>query len=282
MEFFSKNIFLNILFFSFLICFLYNLNLYSANTQNSKGSSTVYTLGVTEDYNGAGPYDVYGFVQYQDGLSFSTSCTLNMGLACPIVGAIILNTDHSTINMISDLTISVSGTFSTIIGNNNSPVSSWQHASFTNSDASKSRNIYINGSNKILFIDGDFIIPQKTKIHIGEDVTVYVAGDLKLSRDSVRYWPYRKHTGDVALYLGKNSNLIVSGSSYFSAQTDLFVTVPCYMWSNGLSFSQTVNIRISCDDTLITGTDSFCIDLQNNGLYFEGPNSIYLNKNTKY
>lgn len=130
----------------FVFLFVFSSSLYSANTSNAKGSTTVYALSPQEVYSASN--DVWGFVSYQDGLSINSTFTLGLGIASPIKGGEIEIADGGVLELLTDLEISSTVKFT--VG------------------SSSGDTAYIMGNGGALICHGDFSVPDNRNIKLVE------------------------------------------------------------------------------------------------------------------
>ena len=144
--FYIKYFVLSVLF----ILFFSKNNLFSLNTSNPKGSSTVYALSALEPYTSSS--EVWGWVNYHGGFSIAASTTVKIGIAPHVkVGDVTLS-DGACLELMADLHLSsVSGI---AIGS-------------SSGDAG-----YIIGNDGALIFHGDTVLPASRNIYFLNDTII--------------------------------------------------------------------------------------------------------------
>ncbi|MFH1644117.1 MAG: hypothetical protein ABIA74_02985 [bacterium] len=213
----------------FVLLFLINLlilfySLDALNTSNAIGSNTVYALGSEEQYTtaGGGTYDVWGMVDYQYGLHVDPTCTVNLGLACPIRNGSIRLDSGAQIGLLSDLHIGSSVDLQ--IG------------------AAAGSTVYIKGNGNSIICHGNLTIPANRKIRLLNDITIDMQGN--------------------ELYLEDAAQLIIIGSNNFMIKNAVVKNLKggaAYINGGGIA-TQSNTSKISLDDVILDLSDTYSFD----------------------
>ena len=146
--------------FYLLISFLFSKNVLAVNTTNAKGSSTVYMLGGSEAYT-SGDNTVWGFVDYQKGLSIASTTTVRFGVTSSVKDSMSLS-DGSCIQLLSDL--------------------HFDGAAVISIGSSAGDTSYVIGNSHAMILHGGFELPTGKHLHFLGDTIIDCNGgrfDLK-------------------------------------------------------------------------------------------------------
>lgn len=129
---------------------LFSSFLAAVNTQNAKGSNTVYALSSEENYTSAGT--VWGFVTYQEGFSINSTVTLSISVASNIKGGRILISDGGELELLGDLCLDSDVYLE--IGSSSGDIG------------------YVDGNGNGIICDGDLDIPANRKLRFVGDTII--------------------------------------------------------------------------------------------------------------
>lgn len=211
-------------FFLLIVFFSFSQNLYSLNTSNAIGSSTVYALGLQEQYTtgGGGTYDVWGMVDYQYGLHINSTCTVNLGLACPIRGGSIQLDSGAQIGLLSDLHIGSSVDLQ--IG------------------SSGGATAYIQGNGNSIICHGNLTIPANRKIRFLNETIIDMQGN--------------------ELYLEDLAQLIIVGAENLTIKNAVVKNLKGGAYhanKGGIGLTSNTSI-VTLDDVILDLSDTYSFD----------------------